>query len=217
MTSPQLPNMTETNPRRFEWRLCAGPKTTVLADSLETLLVEAKGFTFSRFEYRAESGLKPPATRCGDPDVVMATLDSFEATRLEFFFSTLQQAFPHRPVLVTTTNPDTFDVFPVLEMGASDFLLPPLRRSELLPRLKRQALVACRGDALVQKLKEDIGLKQIIGESPAFLDKVRCVPRFARCDATVLISRANPVRARKLFARAIHYLSPRARPAIRSG
>ena len=102
----------------------------------------------------------------------------------------------------------------VLEMGASDFLLPPLRRSELLPRLKRQALVACRGDALVQKLKEDIGLKQIIGESPAFLDKVRCVPRFARCDATVLISGESGT-GKELFARAIHYLSPRAdRPFV---
>src|SRR5260370_41755816 len=99
-------------------------------------------------------------------------------------------------------------------MGASDFLLPPLQRSELLPRLMRQARVTSRGDALVQKLKEDIGLKQIIGESPAFLDKVRRVPRFARCDATVLISGESRT-GKKLLARAIHYLSPRAdRPFI---
>ena len=117
-------------------------------------------------------------------------------------------------MLVTTTHPDTFDFFRVLEMGASDFLLPPLRRCELLPRLMRQARVTCRGDALVQKLKEDIGLKQIIGESPAFLDKVRCVPRFARCDATVLISGESGT-GKELFARAIHYLSPRAdRPFV---
>src|SRR5205814_778107 len=118
-------------------------------------------------------------------------------------------AFPHRPVLVTTTNPDTFDFFRVLEMGVSDFLLPPLRRSELLTRLMRQARVTRCGDALVQKLKEDIGLKQIIGESPAFLNQVRCVPRFARCDATVLISGESGT-GKEIFARAIHYLSPRA-------
>ncbi len=144
----------------------------------------------------------------------MAALDSFEITKLELLFASLQRAFPHRPVLVTTTHPDAFDVFPVLEMGASDFLLPPLRRSELLPRLMRQARVTCHGDALVQKLKEDIGLKQIIGESPAFLDKVQCVPRFARCDATVLISGESGT-GKELFARAIHYLSPRAdRPFV---
>jgi two-component system response regulator GlrR len=191
-----------------------GPETTALADSLETLLGEATGFRFSRFEYRAEAGLKPHAAGFGNPDVVVVALDSFDATKVELFFASLQRAFPHRPVLVTTTHPDTFDFFRVLEMGASDFLLPPLRRSELLPRLMRQARVTCCSDALVQKLKEDIGLKQMIGESPTFLDKVRCVPRFARCDATVLISGESGT-GKELFARAIHYLSPRAdRPFV---
>jgi two-component system response regulator GlrR len=194
--------------------IVCGSETTVLADSLEALLAEAKGFRFSRFEYRDESGLKPEATGAGDSDVAVATLDSFEVTKLEPFFASLQRAFPHRPVLVTTTHPDAFDVFPALEMGAADFLLPPLRRSELLTRLMRQARVTRHGDALVQKLKEDIGLKQIIGESPAFLDQVRCIPRFARCDATVLISGESGT-GKEIFARAIHYLSPRAdRPFV---
>jgi two-component system, NtrC family, response regulator GlrR len=213
MTSPQLPNLTEDS-SAIRVAIVYTPEAIVLADSLEALLAEAKGFTFSRFDYDAESGFRPDATGFGTPDVVVAALDSFETTKLELLFASLQRTFPHRPVLVTTRRPDAFDVFPVLEMGASDFLLPPLRRSELLPRLKRQALVACRGDALVQKLKEDIGLKQIIGESPAFLDKVQCIPRFARCDATVLISGESGT-GKELFARAIHYLSPRAdRPFV---
>ena len=213
MTPVQLPNLTEAN-SVIRVAIVCGPETTVLADSLETLLAEAKGFTFSRFEYRAEAGLKPKPAGLSNSDVVVATLDSFQATKMELFFAPLQRAFPHRPVLVTTTHPDAFDVFPLLEMGAADFLLPPLRRSEVLPRLMRQARVTCRGDALVQKLKEDIGLKQIIGESPAFLERVRCVPRFARCDATVLISGESGT-GKELFARAIHYLSLRAgRPFV---
>src|SRR5262249_22272852 len=128
--------------------------------------------------------------------------------------ASLQRAFPHRSVLVTTTDPDTFDFVRVLEMGASDFVLPPLRRSELLARLARQARVMPRDDAIVQKLKEDIGLKHIIGESPAFLDKIQCVPRFARCDAPVLISGESGT-GKEIFARAIHYLSARAgRPFV---
>ena len=213
MTSVQSPGLTEASSVIRVAIICE-PETTVLADSLETLLADARGFAFSRFEYRSEPGLKSHAAGLGNPDVVVAALDSFEVTKLELLFASLQRAFPHRPVLVTTTHPDAFDVFPVLEMGVSDFLLPPLRRSELLSRLKRQARVTCRGDALVQKLKEDIGLKQIIGESPAFLDKIRCVPRFARCDATVLISGESGT-GKELFARAIHYLSPRAdRPFV---
>jgi two-component system response regulator GlrR len=213
MIPARLSNLKEESPPIRVAIVCE-PGTTVLADSLETLLADARGFAFSRFEYRSEPGLKSHAAGFGNPDVVVAALNSFDATKLEPFFASLHRAFPHRPVLVTTTHPDAFDVFPVLEMGASDFLLPPLRRSELLPRLMRQALATCRGDRLVQKLKEDIGLKQIIGENPAFLDKVRCVPRFARCDATVLISGESGT-GKELFARAIHYLSPRAdRPFI---
>jgi two-component system, NtrC family, response regulator GlrR len=209
MDPSPLPSLTADTPTVRVAIVCGAPETTDLANSLEALLAEAKGFTFSRFEYHAESGVKPRAAGLGNPDVVVATLGAFQATNLELFFASLQRPFPNRSVLVTTTDPDTFDFFQVLEMGASDFLVPPLRSSELLPRIMRQALVACRGDVLVQKLKEDIGLKQIIGESPAFLDKVRCVPRFARCDATVLISGESGT-GKELFARAIHYLSPRA-------
>jgi two-component system, NtrC family, response regulator GlrR len=51
----------------------------------------------------------------------------------------------------------------------------------------------------VERLKQEIGLKQIIGESPQFLEKVRCLPRFARCDATVLISGESGT-GKELFA-----------------
>jgi two-component system, NtrC family, response regulator GlrR len=194
--------------------IVCGPGGDALADSLEDLLSEEKTFTSSRFRYHVESGVKPYEAGFGNPDVIVATLGAFEATETGPFLASIQCAFPQRPVLVTTTHPDAFDFCRVLEMGASDFLLPPLRRCELLPRVMRQALVTCRNDAVVQKLKEDIGLKQIIGESPVFLDKVRCVPRFARCDATVLISGESGT-GKELFARAIHYLSPRAdRPFV---
>ena len=119
MTSPQLPNLTEESPAIRVAIICT-PETTVLADSLETLLAEERGFRFSRFEYRGEALLKPHAAGFGNPDVVVVTLDSFDATKVALFFASLQQTFPHRPVLVTTTHPDTFDFFRVLEMGASD-------------------------------------------------------------------------------------------------
>ncbi|SRR6266545_3880955 len=208
MTPPEPPKLTEESPVIRVAVVC-WPETSVLADMLETLLADGKQFAFSRFEYRAEAGFKSHTTGFDNPDIVVTTLGSFQATNMEVFFASLRRGFPRCPVLVTTTDPDTFDFFRVLEMGASDFLLPPLRRSELLTRLMRQVRVPRSGDALVQKLKEDIGLKNIIGESPTFLDKVRCVPRFARCDATVLIFGESGT-GKEIFARAIHYLSPRA-------
>jgi two-component system response regulator GlrR len=213
MTPPEVPKVTEENPAIRVAIVCA-PEATILADSLAALLTDSNEFTFIRFKYQTESGLKPPTAGFGNPDIVVATLGAFEATNTGLFLASLQRAFPDRSVLVTTTDPDTFDFFRVLEMGAADFLLPPLRRSELLPRLMRQARVRWRSDPLIQKLKEDIGLKQMVGESPAFLDKVRCVPRFARCDAGVLISGESGT-GKELFARAIHYLSTRAdRPFV---
>lgn len=213
MTSAQYPSHSEASPV-IGVAIACGPDTTVLADSLQALLEESEGFSFSRFEYRAESDLKPRRAGLGNPDVIVATLDSFQATKGQPLLAPLQRAFPNCPLLVTTTHPDAFDVFPLLEAGAADFLLPPLRSSDVLPRLRRQARVSPRGNALVERLKQDIGLKQIIGESPQFLEKVRCVPRFARCDATVLISGESGT-GKELFARAIHYLSSRAdRPFV---
>jgi len=186
--------------------------TEALAGSLETLLRETKKFTCAQFEYRAESGLTPHEP--GDPDVVMAILGPPPGENRESLFASVQEAFPQRAVLVTTTEPETLDIFPMLEMGASDFLFPPLRRIELIARLRRQTRVLRRGDSSIQDFKEKIGLKQIIGESPVFLAELERVPRFARCDATVLISGESGT-GKEIFARAIHYLSPRAdRPFV---
>ena len=74
MTPAQLPDLTEKS-SAIRVAIVCGPATTVLANSLEALLAEAKGFTFSRFEYCAESGLKPDTAGFGDSDVVVATLE----------------------------------------------------------------------------------------------------------------------------------------------
>ncbi|HWM24549.1 MAG TPA: sigma 54-interacting transcriptional regulator, partial [Chthoniobacterales bacterium] len=178
---------------------------TGAADSIESLLGEAKEFVYARSRYSPESGIKPRGS--GDPDVVIVTLGDSPALDLASLFESLHRAFPNRPVLVTTMQPDAIDILTVLERGASDFFMPPVRRSELVARLMRQVRVTHRGDALVQELKEKIGLKQIIGESPLLLEQVQRVPRFARCDATVLISGESGT-GKEIFARAIHYLSP---------
>ena len=186
-------------------------ETAPLAGSLETLLAGEKNFRSVRFEYEGgiRLGARQAASPAAAPDVVVLILGSAKANKLEFILETLRRAFPNRPVLLAPVQPEAFDIFQALQMGASDFLLPPFRRMEVLPRLMRQAHVAKRGDPLVQKLKEQLGLKQIVGEDPAFLEEVQRVPRFARCDATVLISGESGT-GKEIFARAIHYLSPRA-------
>src|SRR5262245_28896627 len=101
MTSVQPPNLTEAS-LVIQVAIVCQPKATVLGDSLEALLGKATGFSFSRFEYAAESGVKPRTAGLAIPDVVVATLDSFQATKVQPLLAPLQQAFSHRPVLVTT-------------------------------------------------------------------------------------------------------------------
>jgi len=191
--------------------VCA-PGTSAAAEAVEALLCEAPGFTCGCYGYESASGIKfrePGPRVLFDPDVVVVTFNAIQTGELDTLFDWLWRVFPARPVLVIPTELDTLDVLQILEMAASDFLLPPLRGSELLPRVIRQALLRRRGHARLEKSKEGPALKQIIGEGPALLQQLRRVPRFARCDATVLISGESGT-GKEIFARAIHSLSPRA-------
>lgn len=64
-------------------------------------------------------------------------------------------------------------------------------------------------NTLLVLLKEKLGLKQLIGQSPAFLREVNRIPAIARYDSSVLITGETGT-GKEMFARAIHYLSPRA-------
>jgi transcriptional regulator with PAS, ATPase and Fis domain len=83
---------------------------------------------------------------------------------------------------------------------------------ESAPRLEKESYP--RVERSIAAFKQKIGLGQIIGESPLLLRQLERIPRFARCDATVLISGESGT-GKEIFARALHYLSPRAgRPFV---
>jgi two-component system, NtrC family, response regulator GlrR len=73
-------------------------------------------------------------------------------------------------------------------------------------RLQRQV---CESETVTQTLKEKLGLRQLIGESPTFLAEISKIPAVARCAVSVLISGETGT-GKEVCARAIHYLSPRA-------
>jgi DNA-binding NtrC family response regulator len=66
---------------------------------------------------------------------------------------------------------------------------------------------------VVSQLKERLGLKQLVGESPTLLAEVEKIPPVARCDASVLISGETGT-GKEMFARAIHHLSLRSAQAF---
>lgn len=100
------------------------------------------------------------------------------------------------------------DLLSALRSGFSDFLTPPFRGTDVLPRLLRH-LDTPIVDPSIQNLKERIRLGHIVGQSPALIAELRKVPPIARCDACVLIAGETGT-GKEVFARAIHYLSPRA-------
>jgi DNA-binding NtrC family response regulator len=57
-------------------------------------------------------------------------------------------------------------------------------------------------------LKTTFGLKMLVGTAPRFVEETRKIPLLASCDGRVLILGETGT-GKELFARAIHYLSPR--------
>lgn len=98
------------------------------------------------------------------------------------------------------------------EWGLADYVLCPWREADMAPRLERllpsspMSQIAPDG---CEARKSPFRVDSLIGESPCFLRQLEQIPLLARVDATVLILGETGT-GKELFARAIHYHSPRA-------
>jgi DNA-binding NtrC family response regulator len=112
------------------------------------------------------------------------------------------------PLIAVLASDDSAIAERALRCGATDFLMPPIRPHELLPRLRCAWTWRPKGEVSAQQLKETPGLNQLVGDSPAFLAEIRKIPAIARADTSVLILGETGT-GKEICARAIHYLSPR--------
>ena len=113
------------------------------------------------------------------------------------------------PILFIAEKCKPDEMFSLLKLGATDFITPPLSNMEILPRLWRLLEHKQVQNTLTYRLKQKLGLKQLIGESLPFLEEIKKIPTVSKCDANVLVSGETGT-GKDLCARAIHYLSPRA-------
>jgi DNA-binding NtrC family response regulator len=91
-----------------------------------------------------------------------------------------------------------------------DFLTCPFQDSELLLRANRllQTRQVARGTLRATEVRENLHFESLVGNSENFLKAVEKVPPLALSRVTVLISGETGT-GKELFARAIHYQSPR--------
>jgi two-component system response regulator GlrR len=111
-------------------------------------------------------------------------------------------------IILVTEECDANEILSLMSLGASDFIIPPLTASATIPRVWRLLQKAKSRIDATKSLKARAGVRLLIGESPVFLAEVKKIPRLASCDGRVLIQGESGT-GKELFARAIHYLSPR--------
>ncbi|HEX8294524.1 MAG TPA: sigma-54 dependent transcriptional regulator [Pyrinomonadaceae bacterium] len=144
------------------------------------------------------------------PDVIFLVPPAGAHGERGELFRSLECECQATPVVVVSETGGADEMFEWLRLGAADFITAPLRADDVLPRV-RQLLEQDSGrDGQAQALKGQLGTRLLIGESPAFLKEVGKIPLLSKCGASVLISGETGT-GKEVCARAIHYLSPRAK------
>jgi DNA-binding NtrC family response regulator len=118
---------------------------------------------------------------------------------------------PLVPVIVMTAYGTIETSVNAMKMGAFDFITKPLDTDYLqlliAKSLKNQRLVT-ENLLLKDKLSNQLGMPNIIGKSPVMVELVKRIQKVAAAKTTVLLAGESGT-GKELFARAIHYLSPR--------
>jgi two-component system response regulator GlrR len=113
------------------------------------------------------------------------------------------------PVVVACPTAKPHDKLELLRMGASEVVTIPSHLNEVIPRVLSLDRPADQEEIPVTQLRATLGLAHIIGDSPPFVNSINQIAPIAKYDVSVLILGETGT-GKEVFARAIHYRSPRA-------
>src|ERR1700754_1975642 len=115
-----------------------------------------------------------------DPAVICLVLS---IDRLEAAIALLKTILSSAPKVHVATIAETGepnDLLRLLQAGAADFIVAPLREVDILSRILRLVDHAHNSRTMEHRIKEQLGLKQLIGESAAFVAEVKKIQTLAR-------------------------------------
>lgn len=174
--------------------------------------VEAEGYralTATSGEEGVQKALKEKA------DLVLTDLKLPAMSGLDVL-KKLKERRPFLPVIMMTAFGSIETAVEAVKAGAYDFLTKPFETSHLLVLIEKaleSGRLSAENLALKSEFSESLGMPKLIGESPAFLNTLELIKKAAPTKATVLITGESGT-GKELFARALHYLSPRAKGAF---
>ena len=143
-----------------------------------------------------------------DSQLLLAVVVPETEEAINFFRSLVNK--PGRiPTLAVVPSESSEELLHAASDAADDFMLWPIREQELRARVKRLI-----GDYPLEKesaqrvLTGELGLAQVIGSTPAFVEVLAHLARIGPSDAPVLISGETGT-GKEVCARSIHLLSRR--------
>ena len=123
-----------------------------------------------------------------------------------------KRAEPTIPVILVTAYGSVEEAVTAMKEGAYDFVQKPVDLDHLkllLQRATREQELLRENLLLREEYSARYGFPRIVAEHPAMKEASQMTQRVAAADSTVLLLGESGT-GKELFARAIHYLSPRA-------
>ncbi len=187
-------------------QLCVVESTAVASQfSLSRMLRPEDGY---RCRCNSWTSFSAAALNRLDSQLLLAVAVPETSEAISFFRS--QSKEPGRiPTLAVLPSESSEELFRTAAEAADDFMLWPIREQELRERVKRLIGAPARDmESSHRVLTEELGLAQVIGSTPAFVEVLAHLSRMGPCDAPVLISGETGT-GKEVCARSIHLLSRR--------